>query len=509
MQLSKQTIQKIKAQPGLIIPDEKLFELPEKVLQFGTGVLLRGLPDYFIDKANRQGLFNGRVVIVKSTSQGGTDGFSKQDGIYTICVRGLENGKKVDEQIINSSISRVLAATENWQTILECAHNPAMQIIISNTTEVGITLVEDDIRLDPPLSFPGKLLAFLYERYKAFKGSEESGMVIVPTELITDNGGKLRGIVLQLAMMNKLEHAFIEWLTDSNHFCNSLVDRIVPGKLPDKDRINTENKLGYRDELMIMSESFRLWAIESDNEKVKKALSFAEADEGVVIAPDIEKFRELKLRLLNGTHTFSCALAHLSGFTTVREAMGNEFMNSFISNLAMQDIAPAISGDIISFEEAVAFAKKVMDRFGNPYLDHSWVNIAVQYSSKMKMRNVPLLLKYYSKSSQAPEYMSLGFAAYLLFMKCTKNNKGQYEGTANGATYLLQDDCAGILAAKWQDTDPDRLVEIVLKDVDLWGTDLSELNGFADAVKLNLRSLIKNGAMATLRRVTLNKTEAG
>ena len=93
MQLSKAGLGKIAASEGLSIPGSKLLELPEKVLQFGTGVLLRGLPDYFIDKANKQGIFNGRIVIVKSTSKGGTDAFEKQDGLYTLCVKGIEEWK--------------------------------------------------------------------------------------------------------------------------------------------------------------------------------------------------------------------------------------------------------------------------------------------------------------------------------------------------------------------------------------------------------------------------------
>jgi tagaturonate reductase len=317
MQLSKQQLKNITAKPGLTIPDEKILALPEKVLQFGTGVLLRGLPDYFIDKANRNQVFNGRVVIVKSTAAGGTDAFAQQDGLYTVCIRGIENGKPVNESIINSSISRVLAASNDWAAILQCAHNPDMQIIISNTTEVGIVLSDDNIHDTPPSSFPGKLLAFLYERYKAFKGSAESGMVIIPTELITNNGEKLKSIVLQLADKNNLDDQFISWLKTSNHFCNSLVDRIVPGKLSAADTKATEESLGYTDELMIMAEPFRLWAIESGDDKVKQILSFSLTDTGVVITPDIEKFRELKLRLLNGTHTFTCGLAFLAGFEMV------------------------------------------------------------------------------------------------------------------------------------------------------------------------------------------------
>ena len=179
-----------------------------------------------------------------------------------------------------------------------------MQVIISNTTEVGIQLVNDDIRKHPPVSFPGKLLAFLYERFQAFGGSAHSGMVIIPTELISDNGKKLESIVLELAHLNGLEEEFIEWLENHNRFCNSLVDRIVPGK-PDAEILSSiEKELGYSDQLLIMSEVYRLWAIEGD-EEVKNILSFANVNEGVIIETDITIYKELKLRLLNGTLTLS------------------------------------------------------------------------------------------------------------------------------------------------------------------------------------------------------------
>src|ERR1700733_7386094 len=211
MILSKQHLPAIRKVAALDIPAVQLFSLPEKVLQFGTGVLLRGLPDYFIDKANKQNVFNGKIVIVKSTSQGEKDSFSKQDNLYTQCIRGIENGKRVNDAVINASVSRVLSATGEWKEVLDCAANPQMQIIISNTTEVGIALLNnDDVRANPPASFPGKLLAFLLERYNKFNGSEQSGMVIIPTELITENGLKLKNIVVELAMQNHLDNNFIE-----------------------------------------------------------------------------------------------------------------------------------------------------------------------------------------------------------------------------------------------------------------------------------------------------------
>src|ERR1700690_2345399 len=172
MQLSASALKNI-ITGKVIVPDAHLLELPEKVLQFGTGILLRGLPDYFIDKANRMGIFNGRIVVVKTTSKGDSSAFDKQNCLYTLCVRGLENNKKAEENIINSSISRVLHAGDEWNEILACAHNHNLQVIISNTTEVGIKLVKDDILSQPPISYPGKLLAFLYERFIAFKGSDK------------------------------------------------------------------------------------------------------------------------------------------------------------------------------------------------------------------------------------------------------------------------------------------------------------------------------------------------
>jgi len=356
MILSKQNITTISQKDKLDIPVENIFLLPEKVLQFGTGVLLRGLPDYFIDKANKQHLFNGRILMVKSTRQGATDIFNKQDNLYTQIVSGIHNGKQVDEAIINASISRVLSAADEWQAVLTCAANPQLQIVISNTTEVGIVLLSnEDIHATPPISFPGKLLAFLLERYNIFNGSKESGMVIIPAELIVDIGIKLKNILIELAHINLLDENFIEWLTTANDFCNSLVDRIVPGALSAADKKATEEKLGYTDDLMIMSEPYCLWAIETANENTKQILSFSKADEGVVIVPDIKKYRELKLRLLNGAHTAGCALALLAGFATVKQAMGDESFAMFVSDLMTEEIGPAICSNTIDIDEANQF----------------------------------------------------------------------------------------------------------------------------------------------------------
>jgi tagaturonate reductase len=485
-------------QAGLELPGAGIFSLPEKVIQFGTGVLLRGLPDYFIDKANKQGLFNGRVVVVKSTAQGDTQAFAQQEGLYTHCIKGIENGQLVEATIVNAAISKVLSAQEQWAEILDYASQPQVQVIVSNTTEVGISLVNEPVLDVVPASFPGKLLAFLYKRYQYCEGSADGGLVIIPTELISDNGKKLHQIVVELARFNGMDPAFISWISSANDFCSSLVDRIVPGRLAAAEQAALEKQLGYTDQLTIMSECYRLWAIETSSERTRSLLSFSEADSGVVLTPDITRYKELKLRLLNGTHTFSCALAILAGFTTVKEAMRDAAFEQFVSGLMLTEIATAITGDVIAEADAKAFAAQVIDRFRNPHIEHLWTSITMQYTSKMAMRNVPLINWFYEKYAAVPRHMALGFAAYLLLLHTTKNAEGTYTAKAGGKTFALTDDKAGVLYKKWQQAGGAELVQQALSDVTLWGSDLAALPGFADAVSSYLQALTSGPVTAVI-----------
>lgn len=485
MKLSKELLKRLHEKEEWQIPGEEYFALPEKVLQFGTGVLLRGLPCFFIDKANKQGVFNGRVVVVKSTGKGSTTAFDEQDNLYTQCIRGIDGGKPVSENIINASISRVLAATSQWEEILACAENPHMQVVISNTTEVGIVYAEESIHAKPPVSFPGKLLAFLYHRYQHFKGDATKGMVIVPTELIPDNGSRLRGILLQLSSFNQLEEGFTDWLTHHNYCCNSLVDCIVPGA--------AELETGYEDGLLIMTEVYRLWAIETSSEHVRKILSFSETDAGVVLSPDINVFRELKLRLLNGTHTLSCGLAFLAGHETVKAAMNNEAMAAYMEGLMMHEIIPAITDIHIRNDAAIRFAGAVLDRFRNPAIEHRWLSICAQYTAKLKMRVLPALLQYQRRTGQVPALMALGFAAHALFMR-------------GGDGYTITDEHAGWYAEQWKLHSPEVLIKTAFGNQAIWGQDLNAIPGFAQLVTTMLKALIEQGVAAYLEKVAAEIT---
>ncbi len=449
------------------LPDFNQFELPEKVLQFGTGVLLRGLPDQYIQEANNKGLFNGRIVVVKSTASAGVDEFNEQDCLYTVCFKGIRNGQLVEAYKVNNSISRVLSAASDWSQVLSLAVSEDLEIVTSNTTEVGMIYQEELILENIPQSFPGRLLKILYTRFMHFNGDKSKGLVIIPAELIEHNADVLKTVLLRVSGFNKLSAEFEDWLLQANYFCNTLVDRIVPGKLSEADQQQAEEFLGYRDKLMIMAEPFGLWAIESSEPQVMEVLSFCDEAAGCMVVPSIEKFKELKLRLLNASHSFSCGVSMLAGLNYVRESMQHPIVSAYIKRLALEEIAASIQGESITPEEANLFARNVLDRFSNPYLQHQWKSISAQFALKMKVRCMPLIKQYAERYKKLPEGMLIGLAAFMVF-----------EGI------------------------PIEDVETVIADEAKWGIDLSQIDGLEHELIHLVSSLSENKIVSVLENYT-------
>jgi tagaturonate reductase len=460
----------------------KTVSTQERIIQFGTGVLLRGLVDYIINEANEQDLFNGSVVMIKSTSGSPGDEFALQDNLYTVSVRGINKGTLQQQHKLNSSISRSINANTNWKEVLQLARQEEVDIIISNTTEAGIILDKaDHYQNQPPVSYPGKLLAVLYERYTFFEADITKGYTIVPTELISNNGAELKKIILHLANINNCSEGFIQWIEEANTFCNSLVDRIVTGK-PSPEKLKEHwQHLTYKDELLIECEPYLLWAIEG-GEKVKEQLSFYRAVNGVVIEPSIEKYKELKMRLLNGTHTFMSGMAFLNGFEFVRDAIENEEYLEFMKALMLEEICPTLDYDS---ETVTAYAHSVIDRFSNPFIDHRWHNITLNFTQKMTFRNLASIERYYKKKNHVPHKMATCFAWYLQFMTpLEKNEDHKWYGIFNNKKYIINDPDTEKFFELQQQYQQEAYVDAVLQMEEPWnGFHFNKLPGFADAVK--------------------------
>jgi len=458
--LSLSHIKQVSADPSLSIPHDAQFQLPDKVLQFGTGVLLRGLPDYFIEKANQKGIFNGRIIVVKSTGNGDVSSFQEQDNLYTLSIRGIKNGQNINENIICSAISKILQANTQWSDILNYAANPSIQIIISNTTEAGLQYVEEKLTHEPSLSFPGKLTQCLYHRYIKLGHAPESKIVVLPTELLTDNGFILKSIIEKLIHFNNYPISFGEWINQKVIFCNTLVDRIVPGKLSNEHQQILLEKYGYTDSNAIMCEPYALWAIESGQE-VNELLTFSTVNEEIKIVPDISQFKELKLRILNGSHTLLCAKAIAEGFETVFLAMNNPMFRKYAEELIFEEIIPSLPAEIKN-EDKVSFAKDVIDRFSNPNIAHKWTSIAVQYPMKLNFRVLPLLKSYTQTTGISPKKMVECIKEVLHFL--LNNEDTPMDDISKAAINKIN-----LSSFSMEDK-----VKLLVKEEMIWGEDLTQ-----------------------------------
>lgn len=466
--------------------------LPETMLQFGTGAFLRGFVEYFLDVANQAGRRAGRVVLVGSTGSGRAGVLEEQDHLYTLATRGIENGAETERFRVIPVISRALSALEDWDEVLTFAASPDLTYVASNTTEVGITLdPDDDILANPPRSYPGKLTAVLFARAQAFAFSPDSGLVILPCELVESNGDTLRDIVLQLASSWNLGSQFIEWVASANIFCNTLVDRIVPGTPAPEELARLQQRLGYQDALLTVAEPYRLWAVEG-GEAVRTRLAPLAVDAGVRIVDDITPYRVLKVRILNGAHTIMTPAAWLCGCRTVQEAVDDPDMGTFIKSLVFDEILPGLGDDL---DDAESFAGAVLDRFGNPYIRHELLGITFQQTTKFRVRVVPSISAFLDRFSRIPDAMAFGVACFLLF---------QHPDHGPAVATRPQDDASAWWQEQWNGVDVGdatslrAFVRNVLSDSKHWGTSLSEMPGLDDAVAEHLIRLVEDGPRAAL-----------
>jgi tagaturonate reductase len=476
------------------VPPPSILDLPERVVQFGTGAFLRGFAEYFVDEANRAGVFDGSIVAVASTGSARDVILNEQEGLFTLAIQGIENGVARRRHRVVASLSRALAARDAWDAVLALARDPNLELVISNTTEVGITLDEGD-RFDdaPPQSFPGKLARFLYERARAFDFDVARGLVVLPCELIEENGEKLCAIVHQHARRWRLDSRFAGWITDAVHFCNTLVDRIVPGAPPRDEARRAEELFGYRDGLLTACETYALFAIEGDDD-VRRRVRIAGADQRIIVTPDIRPYRERKVRILNGGHTISVPLALLAGLATVRDAVEHPRVGAFMRRAILDEIVPSLD-----VPDGDAFASDVLARFANPYIRHALIDITLHGTTKMRVRVVPSIVSYAARFGRPPAALAFGFAAYLAFMR------GEVQSERRAAGRTVPDDSEGErIRDAWHDVDfhsADDLaafVERVCRDRSLWGIDLAAVAGFSELVAEQLSRIRRRGVTAAL-----------
>ena len=476
---------------------------PEKVLQFGEGNFLRAFVDYWFDLANEKADWNGKCVLVQPIAPGLAKMINEQEGLYTLYLRGSENGQKVDDKRVISSVSRCLNPYEkaDYEKMMDVAASDDLEIIVSNTTEAGIVYDPACQQNDcPPSSFPAKLTRVLFERYKAFNGAADKGLVILSCELIDNNGKELQKCCNNYAKDWDLEPAFIDWMNTANTFCSTLVDRIVPGRIRDPQELAAlEEANGYHDAVLDVGEVFGVWVIEGPA-GLEDKLPFKKAGVNVMVVPDVTPYKKRKVRILNGAHTGFVLGAYLAGFDIVRDCMHDATVLGYMNKMLSEEVVPILPLDQ---EDCKKFAAAVEDRFNNPFVNHELMSISLNSTSKWRARNMPSFLEYIEKNGKLPTCLTMSFAAYIAFYSNNiqeLNDKGLVCKRAKGNEYTISDDRYVLeFYNAHKDDDIPTLVHAVMTNEQMWGQDLTKVAGFEEATVKNLTLIREQGAMAAYK----------
>ena len=470
-----------------------LEKAPVKILQFGEGNFLRAFVDYWFDMSNEKADFNGKAVLVQPISQGLTGLINEQEGLYTLYLRGSENGEAVDRKRVVSLVDSCKNPYTDWEELKAIAASEELEYVASNTTEAGIvydpSCKADDL---PPASFPAKLTVLLHERFKAGR----KGLVILSCELIDNNGKELLKCCKQHAADWGFGEDFAGWLENDCLFCSTLVDRIVPGRIRDEEEVKRlEEENGYTDVLLDVGEVFGVWYIEGPK-WLEEKLPFKKAGLNVHVVPEVAPYKKRKVRILNGAHTGFVLGAYLAGFNIVRDCMQDETVHGFMNKMLYDEVIPVLPLDKKDCEN---FAAAVTDRFNNPFVEHALLSISLNSTSKWRARNMPSFLEYIEKFKSLPSCLTMSLAAYIAFYSNDiqdRNENGLICRRADGTEYTVNDD-AWVLDFYYErkDAELEKLVKDVLSNEKMWGQKLSDIEGLKEAVSHDLAIIRGVGAL--------------
>lgn len=421
-------------------------------MQFGEGNFLRAFVEWILQDLNDKGAIDASVAVVQPMPFGRVKDLEKQDGLYTLRLEGIDNGKNVKKSQVIDVIGDCIDPFTEYEKFLKYGESEDLQVIISNTTEAGIAVDPTDTDFSVcPKSYPGKLLALIKRRYDHFKGDMTKGLAIVPCELIDDNGDELYRCLTELAEINNMDEKFIKWMQTANHFTSTLVDRIVPG-YPKNEIENIQKETGYIDNNVVKGEIFHLWVLKKEP-FVQKVLPADKTGLNVIFADDIHPYKQRKVKILNGSHTAMVPVAYLCGIDTVGEAVNDKVIGKYVRDFIFDEVNPTIN---LPQDQMTAFANSVIERYKNPYIRHELMSIALNSTTKFKTRLLPTLLDYVKIKGELPKHLLFSLAALIAFHRGKRGNED----------IALNDDPAYL--AKWKglwanfDGDYEKLAKDVL-----------------------------------------------
>ncbi|MBO5067557.1 MAG: tagaturonate reductase [Clostridia bacterium] len=451
-----------------------------KIMQYGEGNFLRTFVDVYFDTLNKEGVGEYSVNIVKPITFGTLERFEKQNNKYHIVLRGMNDGKEVEDVYKVDSLDKVIDPFNDFNSYISLAKDADLKIIVSNTTEAGICFNSaDSFDGFENITYPAKLTKFLYERYLA--GLD--GVYLMPVELIDNNANELCKCVSKYIELWNLPEAFKKWNDENNFYCNTLVDRIVSGYPRDeKTKAHLEEIIGEKDELVSIGEPFGLWAVEKKGD-IAKYIKEGVHNIEVVLTDNIGYYKKRKVRVLNGSHTNLVPAGLILGAETVYDCMKDQKLSAFVEDTLKDEIIPFVSDDIAA---TTVFADSIKSRFLNPFLNHQLISIALNSISKWRARVLPSFKDYYAKNGKIAPFITIGFSYLMALYSRIEKNGDKFTVKLTNREVEMKDDLPYLeyFASK-------KSVEDFMKDVNVWGEDLTLYTGFSESVIKNIEKIEK------------------
>ncbi len=483
---------------------EVIRQQPINILQIGEGNFLRGFADWMIHEMNASGKYHGSVVLTPPTPRGGAklEKLAEQEGLYTLVQQGLQNGEKVEKRQLISVFRDYVNPYTDWQAFLQLAELESLDVVISNTTEAGLAYTEIEyVPGEPIVNYPARLTVFLHHRFEKFGNDPKRGLMILPCELVENNGDVLKSYVLRYAQEFGFGDEFCEWVEQHQLFLNNLVDRIVTGMPQPQEYARLTNSWGYEDQFLTSSEPYYIWIIQGDS-SLDQRFPLVQTGLNVKWTHDLQPYRQRKVHILNGAHTLMMTVGLLNNKSTVRELMEDEELGTWVKNTIADEVIPSLS---LPAEELQQYAAETYERFYNPYLEHRLQDIAMNSLSKFQARVLPVLKTYTEKQGNLPQQIVYGLSALLrLYRVKSTEHEGQTvfrSTTRTGQSLDIRDNAEWLhrLEQHWnasqvagqqeQTFDLENAVQRILSDVQIWQEDLTQIPGLTTEVTANLKEM--------------------
>ncbi len=461
---------------------------PIRIMQFGEGNFLRAFVDWMVDRANKQGVLNAGIVVVQPLERGMVDALKAQDNLYHVYLEGIKDKKPVKEVTLVECIQDALDPYTEFEKFERYVRSEELEFVVSNTTEAGITYHDDeDIFAKPARSFPGKVAALLHSRFEHFKGDPTRGLTFFCCELIENNAATLREYVLRHADRLHLGGDFTNWVKGACRFCDTSVDRIVPG-FPRENIDEIKEEIGFNDNLVVKGEYYHVWAIAGGRD-VQSRFPLDRAGLHVLFLDDLKSFRDKKVRVLNGAHTALVPVALQLGYKTVKEAFDDKLVESFIRTMVAEEVLPVIEGDPAELKE---FAESIIERFYNPSIRHHLEAIALNSLSKWETRDFPTLKDGFAKEGKVPPLTAFSLAALLALYSGRSEIDFTPNDTPGHVTFIRQ---------AWDPDDIKASVEQILSNRKIWKEDLTAIAPLALVVAGFVQGILAVGMRRSLEAV--------